>query len=432
MAQPRGDRPQQANGVRVLHPQARTPVSLLIDDSTCLVNLAHFAMPQFGQVRPQSTEYQKPWQQTPREIPDSFVRKFGLWCREQGIKGKYSVIPYPACVGWLDRVLPDWTHRQLADSLGLVRELMTPDWDITPEMISHTRVIDIKTGRPYAEPSERFMENWHWSDNRSVDELAEYMSYALQILKNVDLPCQGVTSPGTFGSGSRAAFAPAVLQACRHVFQTEIPYYFLDVFERGGQSVAPLVQCAADLEGASPRCVVSIIACTADWFGGWDGMTRGSPDFLITKDLHRGRLVEVIGRGDPAVLCCHWPGLYFGGAETGLKIFQEVVARLHARYENLIWMKVSEIARYWAARQLTGIDRSGDVVRLAAPFAAANFTLSVPAHDGAVPRLLLGDRPQPLREVSRLLDLRAGTFLRQRGGLVVCFDLPKGKSQLYV
>jgi hypothetical protein len=95
-------------------------------------------------------------------------------------------------------------------------------------------------------------------------------------------------------------------------------------------------------------------------------------------------------------------------------------------------MKVSEIARYWAARQLTGIDRSGDVVRLAAPFAAANFTLSVPAHDGAVPRLLLGDRPQPLREVSRLLDLRAGTFLRQRGGLVVCFDLPKGKSQLYV
>jgi hypothetical protein len=47
-------------------------------------------------------------------------------------------------------------------------------------------------------------------------------------------------------------------------------------------------------------------------------------------------------------------------------------------------------------------------------------------------RLLLGDRPQPLREVARLLDLRAGTFLRQRAGLAVCFDLPKGKSQLYV
>jgi hypothetical protein len=174
------------------------------------------------------------------------------------------------------------------------------------------------------------------------------------------------------------------------------------------------------------------MACTADWFGGWDGMTRGSPDFLITKDLRRGRLVEVIGRGDPAVLCCHWPGLYFGGAETGFKIFQEVVARLHARYDNLIWMKVSEIARYWAAKELTRIERTGDVIRLMAPFAAANFTLSLPARGGAVPRLLLDDRPQPLREVSRLLDLRANTYVRQRTGLVVCFDLPKGKSQLYV
>ena len=39
-------------------------------------------------------EYQKPWQTTPREIPDRFVRKFGLWCRQRGIKGKYSIIPY--------------------------------------------------------------------------------------------------------------------------------------------------------------------------------------------------------------------------------------------------------------------------------------------------------------------------------------------------
>ena len=94
LAQAVGDRPRQAKDVRVLHPQTRTPVSLLIDDSTCLVNLAHFAMPQFGEVRPDSAEYQKPWQTTPREIPDRFVRKFGLWCRRRGIKGKYSIIPY--------------------------------------------------------------------------------------------------------------------------------------------------------------------------------------------------------------------------------------------------------------------------------------------------------------------------------------------------
>ena len=37
---------------------------------------------------------------------------------------------------------------------------MVPDWDIHPEMVTHTWVIDTKTGRPYPERTERFMENW--------------------------------------------------------------------------------------------------------------------------------------------------------------------------------------------------------------------------------------------------------------------------------
>ena len=77
---------------------------------------------------------------------------------------------------------------------------MVPNWDIHPEMVSHTRVIDTKTGRPYEDCSEAFMENWGWTDGKSVDELADYMSYALRILKNVDLPCEGITTPGGFGN----------------------------------------------------------------------------------------------------------------------------------------------------------------------------------------------------------------------------------------
>lgn len=81
----------------MVNPRMRVPVSFIIDDSTCLVNLAHFCIPQFHEVFPD--RYRQPWKSLPREIPDSFVRKFGSWCRQQGIKGKYSVIPYPACVG---------------------------------------------------------------------------------------------------------------------------------------------------------------------------------------------------------------------------------------------------------------------------------------------------------------------------------------------
>ena len=101
-----GERPTQDKSVRVLNPQTRVPVSLIIDDSTCLVNLAQFGMPQFAETWPERAEYKKPWRKMPREIPDAFVRKFGQWCQEQGVKGKYSLVPYPACVGWLDRRLP--------------------------------------------------------------------------------------------------------------------------------------------------------------------------------------------------------------------------------------------------------------------------------------------------------------------------------------
>jgi len=134
-------------GVEVVNPRNRVPVSFIIDDSTTLVNLAHFGIPQFAEVFPEN--YKQDWRSLPREIPDSFVREFGEWCHERGIKGKYSIVPYPACTGWVNQFIPGWTKKELEDSLQLVRDLIVPDWDIHPEMISHTRVIDIKTGRPY-------------------------------------------------------------------------------------------------------------------------------------------------------------------------------------------------------------------------------------------------------------------------------------------
>jgi hypothetical protein len=332
-------------------------------------------------------------------------------------------------VGWLDRFLPGWSRQELAESLNLVRTLMLPDWDIHPEMVSHTRVIDTKTGRPYAEASPRFMENWQWSDGKSVDELAEYMRYALQVLKNVGLPCSGVTSPGGFGGRVPAEMAQATLQACRDVFQVEIPHYFRDIFT-DRRSVAPRVEYASQLDGPDPKCVVSIIGCTGDWFGGWDGMTPGSADLFISKDLKSGRLVDVIARGEPALLVCHWPGMYFGGEEVGFRVFQETVARLQARYDNLIWMKLSDIARYWAARELTRIERTGGTVTFRAPFAAPRYTVSISARADAVPRLVVADKAQSLERVARPLDLKAATWTRDRDAIVLSFDLPKGTSQL--
>ena len=433
-AQDAGARPPRpAAGVTVINPRGRVPVSLIIDDSTCLVNLAHFGIPQFHEVFP--GEYNQPWKTLPREIPDSFVRRFGEWCADRGIKGKFSLIPYPACVGWLDRDLPGWSKQELNASLDLVRRLIKPNWDIHPEMVSHTWVIDTKTGRPFPERTSDFMENWGWSAGKSADQLAAYMGFALRILKNVGLTCEGITTPGGFGNRALPELSLGALEACRDVFQAEIPHYFRHLFT-DGHSVAPRVENASGLEGPDPKCVVSIVGCTGDWFGGWDGLSPGSVDQFITADFKGGRLPEVIARGEPAVLVCHWPGLYFNGQETGFTIFQEVVRRLHEAYDHLTWLKLSEIARYWAARELTRLERPGPGrIDIRAPYACPQFTLKIEvdgetADAGSRVRLTAGSTQTGLNPVAALRQFKSGTVYRQDRSLVACVDLPKGSSRI--
>lgn len=424
-----GERPARDPSVTVLNPRNRVPLSFIIDDSTCLVNLNHFSIPQFAAAHDYKS-YTQDWRSMPREIPDSFVRKFGEWCGERQIKGKYSMVPYPACVGRIDRELPGWTSQQLKSSIDLVRNLMMPNWDIHPEMVTHTRVIDTKTGHPIPRYGLEYMENWRWADGKSADELTNYLGYALGILKNVGLDCRGITTPGGFGSGVKGELAQATFQSVRDVFGAEIPHYFKYVTDSGTASVQPRVEYASGLNSDDPRCVVSIIACTGDWTGGWDCSDRGDVDKFITPDLNSGRMVEVIERGEPALMLCHWTGIYFNGEEVGFKIFQEAVRRMHAKYDDLHWMKLSEIARYWAAKELTGIEKALGRIRFNAPFAAPDFTVRVAAESEAAPQVAVGGREIALAEVRDPLRLTAGTFCRQGGAVTVCFNLPKGASQV--
>ena len=432
-AQIAGDRPARpAADVTVLNPRARVPVGIIIDDSTCLVNLNRFAMPQFDAAfNGANKTYHRNWREWPVEIPDDFVREFADWADSAGVKGKYSIVPYPACVGRLDRQLPGWSRQELADSLELVRTRLMPRWDIHPEMVTHTRVIDLRTGHPFEDHSVKFMENWEWTTGRSADEIAAYLAYALNILKNVGLPCDGITTPGGFGGKALPQLAQASFQSLRDVFRAEIPHYFRHCYSEGAQSVAPRVEYAAGLDTADPRCVVSIIGCTGDWTGGWDNTEPAGADKFITADLKTGRMVDIIERGEPALILAHWTGVWWNGQKLGLQIFKEVVRRLHARYEHLVWMKLSEISRYWAAKELTRVERTGNRIQFRAPFACPAFTLRLTAGVGQLPQISPGQQaPVSPAAVPRLLDLKPGTYHRDGGNLTVCFDLPKGGSVL--
>ncbi len=416
---------------RVLPPRDRVPASFIIDDSTCLVNMGHFCTPQFAACYPSRAEYAKDWRSWPREIPDSFVREFGEWCGEHGVKGKYSIVPYPACVGWLDRELPGWSRQDLQSSLKLVRDLMVPNWDIHPEMITHTRVIDLKTGRPVEAINPSTMENSYPQDQKSVDELAAYLAYALRLLKNCDLPCEGITTPGGFGSRVKDKLPLAVDQAVRDVYGVDLPHYFKYV-RTGDQNNEPVMEAVRGEDTNQPMLTVNVPAGTGDWYGGWQGDRTPEPDRYLSRDGQSGRLAELIKRRQPATFLCHWPGMLCNGTRAGFRAFQRNVMTLNEVHgDDIVWMKLSEIARYEAAKKLTRLRFNEDRLQLSAPFATEDFTIHL-SGNFVRPALWRQGENSPLTEVKDRRALQAGCWTKSDQGVIVCFDLPAGESQLRV
>ena len=96
-------------------------------------------------------------------------------------------------------------------------------------------------------------------------------------------------------------------------------------------------------------------------------------------------------------------------------------------------MKNSEIARYWAAKELTSITRGENSVQMQAPFACPGFTLRViDIAGGPQSKVQLSTAESvPLTRVERALDLVPGTCWWDGNDLVACLiHLPKGKVTL--
>jgi hypothetical protein len=394
--------------------------------------MGKFCMPQFRTAWPQSSSYLKPWKDWPSEIPDVFMREFGEFCADQGVRGKFSLVPYPACVGWLDRELPGWPRKELQESLKLIREVYCPNWDITPEMITHTRVIDLKNGRPIEEISSATMENSYPPEKKSVDELAAYIAYALQILKNAGIPATGVTTPGGFGNKCKSELSAAMGEALRDVFSLEIPFYFKYIVE-GKESTRPVLEHVEGLDDSNPKLTVNVPASTGDWFGNWDGDQIPAGDKYINEDGTEGRMAELINAGEPAIMFGHWAGFYSNGSRKGFAHCKRVITSINKHYaDKTIWMKSSELARYQAARELTKIEKSQTAITLTAPFAAPAYTLRFAAPAGTPRQVTQGGQQVAVKETRSLRDLKPGNWIRVKEMVTVCFDLAKGKSVLEI
>lgn len=304
------------------------------------------------------------------------------------------------------------------------REIIRPNFDITCEMLTHTHVVDLADWR--LTPA---WEQYEWV-NPPVEPLTDYIVAAMTILREAGIPCQGVTSPGAFGSRQESAYAQAALDASLRVNGNPRPFYFLHV------RVAPEEWPDVPIWHAQPErgvAIASVIGCTDDWFGNWTGYDAGDPDRFITEDLQGGCLPPVLEKGLPCVLVSHWPGFYFGGEEVGFRVLQEVKRRLD-RYDpdgtNTRWMKTSEIGHYWMARQLSHLSTAAAGpgrwrLTIDTRYPTADFTLRV---DAALSRVQV--QGEDLRQVHAQADFAAGTFRVEGGQTYTAFELGAGRTEL--
>ena len=415
--------------IQIEKPRLGIPASLIIDDPAPCINPFYYFRRQVDREGRERHE---------QHIPLDFLEQFADLCRSRGMRGKFSVLPYPAGLG---SILDGWEgcdRAELAGWLDLARTEIAPRFDITPEILTHTLALDLKT-RTLLPQSEH-----DWLAERNVDELIEYFGAALAILKQAGFAPTGITQPCYF-NGSRDGYARAVLESIHAIGGPPATFYFIDGYF-GPPPVPPPEVVLLDRERG--KAVVSMIADCDDYFWPTQHITNARAeqvvDALITADGRGGRLGELAAAGEWLLFVCHWQTLYSDSSRAGLKALDEAAARLsHTLRSRLLWMTLGEIARYRAASEGCRIDLRPDaegwLVELDSAFDCPDFTVSISIQDlgGAridqVMRRDTSGTAQTLRADSMIDDLLPANAWRQAGERIsLCFDVRRGRQVLHM
>jgi hypothetical protein len=275
-----------------------------------------------------------------RIIPNAFWREFIAWAQAEGVKGKFSLLPCPAGLGSLDDGVEGYTAAELAELLALVREEYTRNFDITPEILTHTLAWDLANGGllPITEHE--------WMAQQTGETLADYMAAGLRILRNVGIVAPGITQPCSF-SGDEQVYARAVLEAEKRVNGLTHTFYFLNTDDTATPAPSPVVLA----DPARDEFVVSVVSASrADepfWAAifGDDVSVTEMADYYLSADGTTGRLVELARAGGPIVFHAHAQTLYSSETERGFAALQEVIRRMRRHLgDQLRWMRIGEFA----------------------------------------------------------------------------------------
>ncbi len=314
----------------------KIPVSLIIDDGSPVDPLF----------------YELPGYETPFLVPAEFTRNVAAAFERFDVRGKYTLIPMPSCLGRIDKSLQRVPQEHLETFLKLIRERIYPRFDITPEFLTHLCAYDLKTGN-----FQRHLFEDTWITQAPPEEIAEYFEFAFQILKNVGIEATGITSPWVSGIDVETKYAKALADAQWKVFKRKLTWYFLHAAS-DNENPYP-----CSLEYRDPergQVVVSVPSNAGDIFWTMDlpekkdrvKMINDGIDRLVSADGRTGRIKQLMDTGYPVVIVTHWQSLYTQGTGLGLEGFISLAERMQRVFgSNLEWVTCSELARRFADSQ---------------------------------------------------------------------------------
>jgi len=296
--------------------------------------------------------YELPGYETPFLVPAEFTKRVADTFDRFDMRGKFTVIPMPSCLGRIDQSLKRVPQDHLQEFLRLMRERIAPRFDITPEFLTHLCAYDLKTGN-----YQRHIYEDTWISQAPMEEIVEYFSLAFQILKNVGLEATGITSPWDSGTDVEKKYAQALADAQWNVFKRKLTWYFL----HAAQGAAKPFKCSVEYKNAERgQTVVSVPSNAGEIFWSMhiddrkerlkfinDGINQ-----LVSPDGRTGRIRQLIESGYPVVLVTHWQSLYTQGTGLGLEGLSVLAERIKKVFgSNLEWVTCSELARRFADSQ---------------------------------------------------------------------------------
>lgn len=278
-------------------------------------------------------------------MPNTLARDFASLCEKFEVRGKFSVLPIPCCLGAIDEKLNRVPQRHLTGFLKIIRDRIAPRFDITPEILTHLAAYRMEKG------GFDHMYEDEWVARASVAEMTDYIALSLEILRDVGLPANGVTSPWNTGERNESDYAQAIGDAQWRIHQRAITWYFL----HGLGDKPPRGPSISQQNSETGQVVVSIPANTNDPF--WDtqrpmsntrraarAAARAGVDRLLSND-GTGRITEIITQNCPVTILTHWQSLYSDGTCAGLWGLELLLGRLRKHYgDDLVWATCSEMA----------------------------------------------------------------------------------------